>query len=200
MGFDLYGKNPENPTGLPKPYLNWSENVTEEQKEVYFKELEVYEKAVPGDYFRANVWCWRPIWNFVAYHCDDILNEEDLERGSYNDGHFINKAKAKKLYTRIMSKIKDGTAQRMQERYEKESVKAKAHNDKIDAKIDELKERVKKETKKNNIVPSDYPPPYKEEWNQLYGTRSWGDSYPFNVEYLKEFAEFSRNSGGFEIC
>ena len=145
MGFDLYGKNPENPTGLPKPYLNWSENVTEEQKEVYFKELEVYEKAVPGDYFRANVWCWRPIWNFVAYHCDDILNEEDLERGSYNDGHFINKAKAKKLYTRIMSKIKDGTAQRMQERYEKESVKAKAHNDKIDAKIDELKERVKLE-------------------------------------------------------
>ena len=30
-------------------------------------------KTDSGDYFRANVWWWRPLWECVAYYCDDIL-------------------------------------------------------------------------------------------------------------------------------
>ena len=37
------------------------------------------------EYFRANVWSWRPIWRLVATECEDFLPEEAYEAGSVND-------------------------------------------------------------------------------------------------------------------
>jgi hypothetical protein len=38
-----------------------------------------------GEYFRANVWSWRPIHALVCELCSDLLDEETLEGMGYNN-------------------------------------------------------------------------------------------------------------------
>ena len=68
----------------------------------------------------------------------------------------------------------------VEDEYNTLSEKARKHNSKVDAMLDELKETVIKETKKDNIVPSDYPKKFKDRWDEIYKMRSWADSYPFD--------------------
>jgi len=42
--------------------------------------------APVGEYFRANVWSWRPIHQLMCKLCGDLLSEGLLEQMSYNDG------------------------------------------------------------------------------------------------------------------
>ena len=51
-----------------------------------------------------------------------------------------------------------------------------------------------------NLVPRDYPFPYNKHFEEIYSTKSWDDSYPFNRENVEEFINFARHSGGFAIC
>ena len=77
MGFDLYGERPTIKEGTVKPKeINW-DTATQEEKEAYWEAQYKFREANPGDYFRANVWGWRPIWEFVCEMCPDILTEED---------------------------------------------------------------------------------------------------------------------------
>ena len=39
-----------------------------------------------GEYFRANVWSWRPIHHLIYELCSDLFDEETLERLGYNGG------------------------------------------------------------------------------------------------------------------
>jgi hypothetical protein len=51
--------------------------------------MDVYGKnprSEAGEYFRANVWSWRPIHALVIELCSDLLDEETLEDLAYNDG------------------------------------------------------------------------------------------------------------------
>jgi hypothetical protein len=43
-------------------------------------------KNEAGDYFRANVWSWRPINHLMIDLCSDFLDEEVLRAMSFNDG------------------------------------------------------------------------------------------------------------------
>jgi len=200
MGFDLYGKNPENPDGLSAPKIDWSRNnIPDDEKKEYFNALNDFQNKVKGDYFRANVWWWRPIWDFTCYKCDDVLSQDDISYGSSNDNHFINKAKSKKIAIRLNKAIKDGSAKKYEDQVTAIVDRAKIKNDAIDKKLEELKEEVVKATSKNDIVPSDYPKSFKKKWDEIYAGRDWGASYPFNTEYLKEFSDFCKESGGFYI-
>ena len=42
--------------------------------------------AEAGEYFRANVWSWRPIHDLIVQLCSDLLDEETLVGIGYNDG------------------------------------------------------------------------------------------------------------------
>ena len=97
MGMDVYGLNPTENSPEPEAVAKWKhesglidwkamESVKGAQEE-YFSALEKWKEQNPGDYFRANVWWWRPLWECVAYFCDDILSEEDIAKGTYNDGY-----------------------------------------------------------------------------------------------------------------
>tara|TARA_R100000008_G_scaffold71022_1_gene48749 strand:+ start:987 stop:1364 length:378 start_codon:yes stop_codon:yes gene_type:complete len=61
-----------------------------------------------SDYFRNNVWWWRPLWDFVANNCSDILSEEDIRAGQFNEGHHINANKAVAIATRLLQMIENG--------------------------------------------------------------------------------------------
>ena len=58
-----------------------------------------------GHYFRNNVWYWRPLWSLICHHCEDILTEEEMEYGNWNDGRAIQAKTAIKIYKRLINKI-----------------------------------------------------------------------------------------------
>ena len=110
-----------------------------------------------GDYFRNNVWWWRPLWSLICDECDDILTEKQMDGGNYNDGVEVSAEQAIQIFKRLVDKapeIEEGIAE-----YEKDR-----------------KEAVKKD-------PKDFDGMYP-----MASANGW------------EFAEFSKESGGFSIC
>jgi len=83
---------------------------------------------------------------------------------------------------------------------EEDMQKAEKHNKGIEAKLEALRKSVIKLTGNKDIAPEGYPDIQKNQWEVLYGNKSWDDSYPFSVENVQDFADFCRQSGGFEIC
>ena len=118
MGFDIMGRNPSNPLGIQKPTLDW-DNHTEEQLSNYWEEITAYRLAVEGDYFRNNVWWWRPLWDYICQECDNILTDKDKEYGQMNNGHVISKTKAKRIATKLRKNLKNGHIHELCDRYEK---------------------------------------------------------------------------------
>ena len=57
-----------------------------------------------GHYFRNNVWYWRPLWQVICEECNDILTEEQMASGSYNDGVEVSAEQAIKIFKRLVDK------------------------------------------------------------------------------------------------
>ena len=118
MGFDLSGKNPK--MNIPEESFrilckyNKIERFDEKhsamdeagERDIYWEEYNEFEAANPGVYFRNNCWWWRPLWDFVCNTCEDFLTPNDMERGSYNDGHLITKVKSKRIAVRLNKLLK----------------------------------------------------------------------------------------------
>jgi hypothetical protein len=43
-------------------------------------------RSQAGEYFRANVWSWRPIHALICELCSDLLDEITIEGLAFNDG------------------------------------------------------------------------------------------------------------------
>ena len=80
-------------------------------------------KTEGSTYFRANVWCWRPIWKFVSDHCSEILTESQLMRGNYNDFVCITGVQSLALAEKLQSLIDDETVNHVTSEYEIERKK-----------------------------------------------------------------------------
>ena len=199
MGFDLYGMNPYNPNKAVKPKMDWDKPTTEEERKEHFKKLDEYEKEVVGDYFRSNVWWWRPLAGYVIQYTG-CVSEEDAEKWSYNDGHEVDDETAKQIHNQLQVLIESGHTQKFQDDYEKERVKAEKHNNKVEKELKKFCDSVEKKLGKTNLAPNDFPKADKDKWDEIYNKKLWSASYPFSVEHVKEFAEFCRYSGGFRIC
>ena len=213
MGYDLSGNNPTINEQKPKEMkdilevwgddigwgLDWNKKIPEHIKDKYWELEDQHRENNPGIYFRANVWWWRPIWNYVVEFCDDFLTDADLDKGYSNDSLGISKTKSKKIAARLRRTAKDGTMDLWvkvhQERYDK----AKAHNEIIEKKLHSLQEQCREAVGDMNIVPADYPQPFKKRWDMLYSQKDWNSSYPCNKDGLLEFERFCEESGGFII-
>ena len=114
--------------GTGDGWIDWKKDVPDNVKEEYFDIKEQYEEDNPGYYFRNNVWWWRPLWNFVAGMCDDILTEKDIEHGSFNDGHKISKTKAAKIAKRLFKLIEEGTIKKYEKMYKQQIKKLNKDN------------------------------------------------------------------------
>ena len=201
MGMDLYGLNPHNPKKLVRPTIDWSEEQSEEDKDIFFKALDNYEKNVPGYYFRNNCWWWRTLWDYT-YNFTNILTEEEYSRGHHNDGQQINAKKAEKLSFALHKLIDSGHTKQYEEDYMREYREAEEFNNKVDERLKELNELVRNEVGSNEewLAPSQFPEEYLKQWEKIYGTKKIQGSYPFSVKNVREFANFCYQSGGFEIC
>lgn len=190
MGFDLHGLQPNNPYNIQRPVIDWDIIHTEDEKDTYFNNLEAYKQAVKGDYFRMNVWWWRPLWNFVCLHCDDILSEKDIDCGSYNDGHIICKTKAKKVASRLRKMLKNGNVKHYEDDY-RQSL------EEIPMEECTICSGTGRRAEPPLSGPGELP---CNACNEIGEVRSFMCSYPFTEEGLKEFAVFCEESGGFDIC
>jgi len=199
MGFDLYGMNPYNPNKAIKPEMDWDSQPTREETDKYFKEKSKYQKEVVGDYFRNNVWWWRPLASYVIKFTG-CIDKSDHEYWSENGGHEVDDQTAKQIHNQLMVLIESGHTKKFEDDYEKERLKAEKHNDKVDKKLEKFRKSVEKKLGKTNVAPMNFPKADKKKWDQIYNKKLWSASYPFSMENVKEFAEFCRFSGGFKIC
>ena len=199
MGFDIYGMNPYNPNKAIKPKLDWDKPTTEEERKEHFKKLDEYEKEVVGDYFRNNVWWWRPLASYVIKFTG-CIDESDHEYWGENGGHEVDDETAKQIHNQLMVLIESGHTKKFEDDYEKERLKAEKHNDKVEKELKKFCNSVEKKLGKTNLAPNDFPKADKEKWDKIWNKRKWNASYPFSVENVREFAEFCRFSGGFKIC
>jgi hypothetical protein len=168
MGFDLHGMGPKDNKHISKydvygkySDLDWSErnDILEKNPEIqkeYWKQMDEYQDANPGRYFRNNVWWWRPLWDYVCDACQDILEEEDWNRGHYNDNHLIDEEKSIAIADILDRELENGDTDKYKELYD-----------------DQIKELSKKD--------------------------KFESSYPFEIDNVKRFALFCRESGGFTI-
>ena len=198
MGFDVYGLNPEIQEGSVKPEIDWEAKPTKEEQKAYFEAKEKYEEENVGEYFRNNVWWWRRLASYTYENVDEI-SEDDYGLWHENSGHQVDKGTAIKIADKLEELIKQGHTAEYQMQVEEAMVHAEEHNKGIEEKMSALRESVIKLTGNKNIAPADYPDIQNKEWENLYSQKSWNDSYPFSVENVQDFADFCRQSGGFEI-
>tara|TARA_R100000656_G_scaffold104149_1_gene75892 strand:+ start:222 stop:719 length:498 start_codon:yes stop_codon:yes gene_type:complete len=130
MGFDVSGINPTinttieiYPTYYKYEQMSWKIKYDmmekNDEKDIYFEEYHDYQAMNPGIYFRNNVWNWRPLWSYICEHCSNILTEDDMNSGCYNDGVRISKTKSLRIASRLSKLIKNGSVAAWEKEYSK---------------------------------------------------------------------------------
>lgn len=160
-----------------------------------------------GEYFRNNLWWWRPLWNYCAEVADDIISEELLEHGHYNDGAGLDEDGAKALAMRLIEELDSGRTAQYEIEYRKELSELPMSDC-------EFCDATGIRTDKVGIEMGMHEKALDEEVavvvGRSHGTcnacRGYGKvehfatHYPFNAENVREFANFLIGCGGFEIC
>ena len=143
--------------------------------------VEPYTEA--GEYFRANVWSWRPLWNYVCDVCN--IDPETRNSGHYNDGYRINEDAAISMGLVLQSLLKSGLVQKYADHRQKE----------LDALPDEQCVHCNGTGQRND----EYVQGTCNACDGKGTVRPFETHYLFDAEHVEEFAEFAKQSGGFEI-
>ena len=206
MGMDVYGRNPKQnkpieafPTYHKYTMMEksdegdnidgfkqkWRElDGDETLRNQYYTELEEYETVNVGHYFRNNCWWWRPLWNYCHNVAPDLIDEKLFEDGHSNSGAGLDDKGAKKLGQLLLQEINNGNTIRYQAEYQQW--------------IDDFPDDDCMRCNNNNHGHNKK----KECTNcdKTGKTKNWNKSYPFDIDNVREFAEFCLQSGGFRIC
>jgi hypothetical protein len=144
----------------------------------------VKPKTEKGEYFRNNVWWWRPLWDFCLDNYPELAGK--VENGHCNSGHGLNATDSKRLATLIKKDLESG----------------KVHEYKIkrEAYLNSLPLRGCEHCDSTGIRNDEY---VKGTCNACKGVgqvKDWATQYPFDVNNVIQFQEFLDNCGGFSIC
>lgn len=161
-------------------------------------------KSNAGEYFRRNVWGWRPLWDYCVDNYNDLVGEVS---GHTNDGDGLGNEGSLELARRIKEDLVSG--------------KAKTYIDERNAYLADLPRpecdlcsgtgiRTDKVGVENGMPEQELEPELQVILGRSKGTcngcrgegkrdnfETW---YSLDLDDLQEFAEFLENSGGFEIC
>jgi len=203
MGMDVHGLNPKqnkNINDFPvyakykkmeqedeyKGFQRkWKElDADEKLKNTYWAEEDEFNNSNRGHYFRNNCWWWRPLWNYCYHVADDIISEELCESGHHNDGAGLHAKDARLLGNRLLQQIREGKTIEYQAEYQQQ--------------LDDMPDDDCLICNNNNHGHNK-----KKDCRRCDSTGkrpNFNKSYPFDVDNVKDFAEFCIESGGFEIC
>lgn len=139
-------------------------------------------KSEKGEYFRNNVWWWRPLWTY----CEKVSPEAAaVENGQTNDGDGLDADDAEALAERLLVEIEAGRTRRYAANYR---ARLRRIPDEKCMHCDGTGERH-----------DQYVEGTCNGCNGKGKVRPHATHYPFSVENVREFAEFCQDSGGFQI-
>ena len=163
----------------------WKElDADEKLKNTYWAEEDEFNAENKGHYFRNNCWWWRPLWNYCYHVAPDIISEELFNSGHNNDGSGLDAYNAERLGQRLLEEINNGKTIEYQAQYQQQ--------------LDDMPDDDCLICNNNNHGHNK-----KKDCNRCDSTGkrpNFNKSYPFDVDNVKDFAEFCIESGGFEIC
>ena len=155
-------------------------------------------KNKKGEYFRNNVWYWRPLAEYVLKETK-VIDEKDQDSWHYNDCHEVPKEQAEQIAKQLDHLIKSGHCRTFARSWEIRREKIEKHNKKVMKELDKFEKDVQRRMNDSSLAPKDYPKEDHDKWEKIYEKRNSDGSYPFEEENVKEFSEFCKNSGGFTI-
>lgn len=166
MGMDVIGKNP---TG----YIDGDES-----------------DAKSGHYFRANVWWWHPLWNYIEESFPHIACK--VEYAHSNDGDGLGARDSKRLAKCLRVALANGHTDDYIEK----------RNAEISALPDEICEPCKGTGVRNDKFAREggYAGCACNVCEGKGKRRPWACSYHMDRDIVEEFALFLENCGGFMIC
>jgi hypothetical protein len=162
-----------------------------------------------GEYFRANVWWWSPLWEYCIEVAPEIC--EEVEHGFSNDGDGLDGEMSKKLATVLLKEIKEGNTKKYEDErkavldalpdercdYCNATGKRTWHSDETGEKEHDFGVTPLTEDELKIFTKS-----VVRECNGCKGKgkkRPWATEYDFEADVVKEFATFLRYCGGFHI-
>ena len=144
-------------------------------------------KNIGGEYFRNNVWWWRPLANYVCAIAPDIT--QHCSQWQSNDGDGLNETQCKQLAERIREDIGSGATLAYEQAYKAGLQHMPDESCDICAGTG-----YRKETPDTGA--GDIPCNGCSETGKV---SAWETHYPFELSNVEEFADFLTNCGGFEI-
>jgi hypothetical protein len=141
-----------------------------------------------GDYFRANIWYWHPLWEYCECMHPTIVAK--VKHGHSNDGDGLNGAYARALSQAIKRDLKDGKANQYYDELQRE---LESLSDIKCVYCDETGKRIFSISEEEKDQPC----------NVCKGTLLMSHpakDYVFSLQLLEEFSDFLQDCGGFKIC
>jgi hypothetical protein len=165
----------------------------------------VKPKNEKGEYFRNNVWWWRPLADFICNNYDDIAS--GCESWHSNDGDGLDGALAESLAWSIKEDIANGKVGDYEKQYNewRSSLPREACNlcECTGIRTDTI-------AMEHGMSSKELSPEIQALTGRTHGwcnacngvgtKESWLSYYPFEAENVARFAEFLENCGGFRIC
>lgn len=162
-------------------------------------------KNEKGEYFRNNVWWWRPLANYILENHFEIAR--DCEHWHSNDGDGLDAEASQKLARALKEDLERGVVAD----YEREYNRQLANLDRQECHICHGT-GIRKDAL--GVEHGHLTKELKPEIQILTGrTNGWCNgcdgvgtvenfimNYPFSKDNIKEFADFLENCGGFQIC
>ncbi len=145
-------------------------------------------KSDKGEYFRASIWSWHPLWDYCLDAHPAIAGK--VQYGHFNDGDGLKSLDSKTLGKLLLKDIESGTAQNYIDARQKMLDELPL----VDCiYCDETGHRTWTQENGLDIV---------KICNACNGERKvkqFATSYSLSIERIQEFAEFLVDSGGFKI-
>lgn len=156
-----------------------------------------------GEYFRNNVWWWRPLWDYCVTVAPDLCADVN---GHFNDGDGLNEDGATQLADILLREIELGLTKAHETEYRDYIAnlprKSCAWCNGTGIRTDEVGVDLGFPTRELDEATAAVVGRTHGFCNGCHGegtTESFEADYPFSVENVKEFALFLRSSGGFQI-
>ncbi len=157
-----------------------------------------------GEYFRRNVWGWRPLWMMVEELAPALAGK--VKGAQFNDGDGLDAKDAKELGKLLEEKINEGTATKLVDAYNLHKSNLPQENCFICEGTGVRTDAVGiQDGQHEKALAKEVAVVVGREFGWCNGCAGYGKkehmdvSYGTSVECLKEFATFAYHSGGFEI-
>ncbi len=158
-----------------------------------------------GEYFRNNVWWWRPLADFCINRYADEVGF-DGEGWHYNDGNGLNAEQAEQLARLIRADLDDGSVALYEKKYNEMRADlprqvcsicdgAGIRTDEVGVDMGQPTKELKPEVQ----ILTGRTHGWCNGCDGVGSTEHWLAGYPFEVSNVQEFCDFLEGCGGFSI-